>query len=64
MVKAHDNWQAVVFIRVDHTVTFWSCRVEEGLRPREHLMVDDGTYKVSGPCSTEQGVEVNVADPP
>jgi hypothetical protein len=27
-------------------------------------MVDNGAYKLSGPCSTEQGVEVNVAYPP
>lgn len=27
-------------------------------------MLDDGLYKFSGPCSTEESIQVNMAHPP
>lgn len=53
-----------MFIGVNNTVALWGRRVEKRFRPREHLVVDDGLYKLPRPCSAEQGVQVDVAYPP
>lgn len=53
-----------MLIGVNHTVALWGRRVEKTLRAWEHLVVDDSLYKLSRPCSAEQGVQVNVAHPP
>lgn len=53
-----------MLIGVNYTVALWGRRVEKTFRAWEHLVVDDSLYKLSRPCSTEQGVQVNVAYPP
>jgi hypothetical protein len=53
-----------MFIGVNHTVALRGRRVEKTFRAREHLVIDNGPYKLSRPCSAEQGVQVDVAHPP
>lgn len=53
-----------MLVGVNYTIALWGRRVEKTFRSREHLVIDDGSYKLSRACSAEQGVEVDVAHPP
>lgn len=53
-----------MFIWIDDATAIGRRGVEQTFGRRKHLVIQDGPDKLPVPGATQQGVKINVADPP